>query len=146
MKQYKKRKQDQTLARNKDKKGARSGLGSQYQGAGTSQLKFSSEENTQLLLKHVNNMYRAAIRRFPSSSALRIQYGLFLVDRMRNQTKGLAELREAAKYNPPFDEQFIIYRYQLMSEDMNSSSNSEQGGAGVDIIGKFAYESNLRNF
>ena len=57
---------------------------------------------------------------------------------------------QAAAFNPPFDEQFIIFRYKKMSEDYgdmggDSHSGSSGGaGGGMDVIAKFAYESSIR--
>jgi hypothetical protein len=47
-------------------------------------------------------------------------------------------------FNPPFDEQFVIYRYQKMSEDFGDSPHGESHGGGMDVVAKFAYESSLR--
>ena len=49
------------------------------------------------------------------------------------------------QFNPPFDEQFLIFRYQKMMEDFGDSINEANAGGGeMDIVQKYAYESNLR--
>jgi hypothetical protein len=47
--------------------------------------------------------------------------------------------------NPPFDEQFLVYRYQKISEDFGEGGSGDaHGSGGMDIVAKFAYESSLR--
>ena len=49
----------------------------------------------------------------------------------------------SSQFRPPFDEQFIIYRYKKLSEDYNDNP-SEGQAAGMDVIAKFAYDSSFR--
>lgn len=104
-------------------------------------------------------MYKAAIHKFPSNTALRIQYASFLLEYMEKRKEALAEFQFIqTMLNPPFDEQFVIFRYIKHSEDFygGSSENSNSDGAGspndeglgaaanMDVIAKYAYESSLK--
>lgn len=100
-------------------------------------------DNYQLLIAHAKNMYRVGIQKFPTCTSLKIQYAFFLMERMNKKTEAIAELHNASLFNPPFDEQFIIYRYKKMSEDFGDSL-SEGSGGGLDVVAKFAYESSFR--
>ena len=65
---------------------------------------------------------------------------------LRKKQEGIAELTFASQFNPPFEEQFIIYRYQKMSEDFEDVNEDEDSEEEVDIVQKYAYESSLRQF
>ena len=67
------------------------------------------------------------------------------MERMNKKQEAIAELTQAELFNPPFDEQFIIYRYKKMSEDFGDSPHESHAG-GLDVVAKFAYESSLRQF
>ena len=56
-------------------------------------------------------MYRVGIAKFPDCTSLKIQYGLFLLEKMGKKNEALQELQHALNFDPPFDEQFIVYRY-----------------------------------
>ena len=62
---------------------------------------------------------------------------------MNKKQEAISELTQAEMFNPPFDEQFIIYRYQKMSEDFGDNPHEGHSG-GLDVVAKFAYESSLR--
>ncbi len=90
-------------------------------------------------------MYRQGIQKFPTCTSLKIQYAFFLMDRMNKKNEAIYELNQAASFNPPFDEQFLLYRYQKISEDFGDGSGSDQhGNGGIDMVAKFAYENSLR--
>ena len=56
-------------------------------------------------------MYRIGIKKFPDCTPLKIQYAFFLMEKMNKKAEAIVELTQASLYNPPFDEQFIIFRY-----------------------------------
>jgi len=67
------------------------------------------------------------------------------MERMSKKNEATAELEQANAHNPPFDEQFLIYRYQKISEDFGDGSGEGHGGnGGMDMVAKFAYEQSLR--
>lgn len=98
-------------------------------------------DNQQLLMQHAKNMYRAGIQKFPTCTSLRIQYAFFLMDQMNKKQEAGSELNQANELLPPFEEQFLIHRYQKLSEDFGDGANGEHGG---DLAAKFAYESSFR--
>ncbi len=49
-------------------------------------------DNYQLLLQHARNMYRQGIQKFPTCTALKIQYAFFLMERMNKKTEAIIEL------------------------------------------------------
>ena len=102
------------------------------------------QDNNQLLLQHAKNMYKVAIAKFPICTSLKIQFAFFLMERMNKKQDAIAELMQASLYNPPFDEQFVIYRYNKMSEDYGDSGSHDGQGGGLDVVAKFAYDSSLR--
>ena len=55
-------------------------------------------------------------------------------------------MQYALKFDPPFDEQFVIYRYKKMSEDFGESfSDGNIGNGGnSDIVNKQNYEKYFR--
>ena len=91
-------------------------------------------------------MYRLGIQKFPTCTALKIQYAFFLMDRMNRKPEAVAELMQAAALNPPFDEQFLVYRYQKISEDFGDGSGGDGhgGSGGMDLVAKFAYDQSLK--
>lgn len=86
-------------------------------------------------------MYRAGIQKFPSCTTLRVQYALFLMDLMNKKQESAAELNQANELSPPFEDEFLVYRYQKLSEDFGDGANGEHGS---DLAAKFAYESSFR--
>jgi hypothetical protein len=63
---------------------------------------------------------------------------------MNKKTDALNELSSALLLNPPFDEQFLLYRYQKLSEDFGEGGGDIHGNGGIDMAAKFAYENSLR--
>jgi hypothetical protein len=78
-------------------------------------------------------MYFYGIKKFPNNTSLRISYAFFLLERMQGKQQALQELNQAAQNKPPFDEQFIIYRYsRILKQEIQSKQTNEQSG--MDII------------
>jgi hypothetical protein len=57
--------------------------------------KSHKSEMQKLLLQHAKNMYKAAMRKFPTCTALRIQYAFFLLEHMKRKQEAIAELNFA---------------------------------------------------
>ena len=64
------------------------------------------------------------------------------MERLNKKTEAIAELTQAATFSPPFDEQFVIYRYKKISEDYGDAPG--EGHGGLDVVSKFAYDSSFR--
>jgi|LauGreDrversion4_2_1035121.scaffolds.fasta_scaffold40967_1 hypothetical protein len=63
---------------------------------------------------------------------------------LKRKQEGIAELTFTSQFNPTFEEQFIIYRYQKMAEDFDDVNEDEENEEEVDIVQKYAYESSMR--
>lgn len=69
---------------------------------------------------------------------------------MNKKQEALTELNIASTLSPPFDEEFIIYRYRKLAEeygDNGISGNNEdrnKGKGNIDVMTRFAYENNFR--
>ncbi len=62
------------------------------------------------LLLHALFLYELGISKYPNCTSLRVAYAFFLLERFHNKRRAQMELVSAEKYQPSFDEQFIIYR------------------------------------
>lgn len=83
---------------------AQSGNRANAQAASQNTVKSMKSEMNKLLLQHAKNMYRAAMRKFPTSTPLRIQYAFFLLQHMKRKQEAIAELTFANQFNPAFEE------------------------------------------
>ncbi len=61
------------------------------------------------------------------------------MDQMNKKQEATSELNQAFELSPPFEEEFLIHRYQKLADDF-SDANGEHG----DLAAKFAYESSFR--
>jgi len=95
LKQYK----SSVIQNSKNKKGQSSSSSQKRH----NQMK-ENTDNQQLLLQHAKNMYRAGIQKFPTCTALRIQYAFFLMDQMNKKQESAAELNQANELSPPFED------------------------------------------
>ena len=73
--------------------------------------KHSHTDDDLYLYQYVMTMYQNGISKFSLSTTLRINFSFFLMERMNNTKKALIELKNCEKYNPSFEEEFIIFRY-----------------------------------
>jgi hypothetical protein len=60
---------------------------------------------------------------------------------MNNKQQASLELSNAEKYNPKFDEQFIIYRYKKIIEE--TSSEVGEGEGNLDVVSNIAYQNHF---
>lgn len=101
----------------------------------------SNQENHSFLFQHTQTLYQNGISRFPNSASLRIFYSFFLLEKMKNKQQALLELTNAEKYNPRFDEQFIIYRYKKIIEETSSELGDGEGN--LDVVSNIAYQNHF---
>lgn len=90
------------------------------------------EETCQNLIKELNRVYLNGIKKFPTSTKLRISYAFFLMERMKRKDLAYAQFELAEKTKPTFDEEFIIYRFKKMYEENQGGQENEDNGD--DII------------
>ena len=89
-------------------------------------------------------MYFYGIKKFPNNTSLRISHAFFLLEKIDHKQQALAELGQAEQNKPPFDEQFIIYRYRKIVEDEVAEGQNEGVGGSLDVVGSLAFENHLR--
>lgn len=105
----------------------------------------SKSESVAFLYHHAQTMYQMAISKFPFCTSLRVNYSYFLMERMSNNRQALLELKNAEKYGPSFEEQFIIYRFnKLISEQGGGGEEAEEGE--LDMVSAMAYKNYFAEF
>ena len=108
-------------------------------------LKTNNIDAVVFLLQHCESLYQNAISRFPSDSAIRINYAFFLLERMNKKQQAVLELENTEKYNPVFEEQFTIYRYKKMLEEQTSEVNGDSDD-NLDIVSNIEYKNHFNLF
>ena len=97
------------------------------------------------LYEYAMEMYQNGISKFPSCTTLRINYSFFLMERMNNTKKALIELKNCEKYNPSFEEEFIIFRFcENGGADENGDDDDDEDG--LDIVSAIAYKNHFAMF
>ena len=92
-------------------------------------------------------MYQNGISKFSLSTTLRINYSFFLMERMNNTKKALIELKNCEKYNPSFEEEFIIFRYcENNTAQENDTEEEGDDDEGLDIVANIAYKNHFNTF
>ena len=97
------------------------------------------------LYQYVMNMYQNGISKFSLCTSLRINYSFFLMERMNNKKKALTELKNCEKYNPSFEEEFIIFRYDDKKNGGGGGGENE-GGQELDVVANLAYSNHSNMF
>ena len=99
------------------------------------------------LYQYVMTMYQNGISKFSLSTTLRINYSFFLMERMNNTKKALVELKNCEKYNPSFEEEFIIFRYcENNNAQQNDTEEEADDDEGLDIVANIAYKNHFNTF
>ena len=101
------------------------------------------------LYQYAMIMYQNGISKFPSCTTLRMNYSFFLMERMNNRKKALIELKNCDKYNPSFEEEFIIFRFcdnQAGSGGDGGDDDDDDDDDGLDIVSAIAYRNHLGMF
>jgi len=100
-------------------------------------------EKYALLIQLLYKMYSQGIKKFPNNTSLRIAYAFFLLEKMQSKQQALQELTSAEQNKPPFDEQFVIFRYKKIIEDEIAESQAE-GQGGLDVVSESAFQNHMR--
>ena len=122
--------------------------GETLSGGGKSEKSKNSHSDDDLYLyQYVMTMYQNGISKFSLSTTLRKNYSFFLMERMNNKKKALIELKNCEKYNPSFEEEFIIFRY-CESNAAQENEKEEEGDddEGLDIVAGIAYKNHFNTF
>jgi len=101
----------------------------------------------QILFRHADNMFKVGIQKFPNCTSLKMSYAFFLMHRLKKVHQALEELTNALEYSPPFDEQFIIFRYRRYCEESGyqteASGSSHQGSSSAQYETSFRQLQNM---
>ena len=110
--------------------------------------KNSHNDEVLYLYQYVMTMYQNGISKFSLCTSLRINFSFFLMERMNNTKKALTELKNCEKYNPSFEEEFIIFRYceNNKGQENNAEDEGDDDDEGLDIVANIAYKSHLDTF
>jgi PAS domain S-box-containing protein len=109
------------------------------------------------LMDHALHLFLKGLAKFPKCTFLRIQCALFLLEKMKKKSLALKQLFKTEKRNPPFDEQFLIYRLKyglvctttgrrVIEEEMTESSEQDSGAASLDIVSALAYQNHRQHW
>jgi hypothetical protein len=78
------------------------------------------------LLKQIDRMYKAGLKKFPDCTKLRLSYAFFYLEQMQNKKKAFEEFSETSQLEPSFDQQFNIYRFKkIIRENLEDRSENE---------------------
>jgi PAS domain S-box-containing protein len=66
-----------------------------------------------------------------------------LIEKTDSKQHALQELNSAEQNKPPFDEQFIIFRYRKIIEDEIAESKND-GNVGLDVVSEIAFQNHMR--
>lgn len=72
----------------------------------------SMDYSCQQVLKQVERMFKSGIKKFPDCTKLRMSYGFFQLEHMRNKEKAYEEFANSSKLDLSFQQQFNIYRFK----------------------------------
>jgi len=93
------------------------------------------------LILYINKVYIFGLNKFNSCTTLMISYAIFLIQFLKQKAKAKAMLENAEKDNPPFNEQFIIFRYK---KHINEEQDIFNNNGDSDVVSGIAYESHFR--
>lgn len=86
-------------------------------------------------------MFFYGIKKFPNNTNLRLAYSFYLLEYKKYKQQSLQELSMAEQNHPPFDVDFIIYRYKKIIEDEIAES---QNDGNMDIVSEMAFQNHMR--
>lgn len=94
------------------------------------------------LFMFAEKVFNIGLSKFPYSTSLRIKYGIFQWERLKNKNQALQQLSIAEKFSPPLDLRFVIFRYRkIISEEEESKTYV---GETLDLVSGIAYESHYK--
>ena len=110
--------------------------------------KNSQNDDDLYLYQYVMTMYQNGISKFSLCTSLRINFSFFLMERMNNTKKALIELKNCEKYNPSFEEEFIIFRYceNNAGQENDAEDEGDDDDEGLDIVANIAYKNHFNTF
>lgn len=88
-------------------------------------------------------MFKQGLIKFPDCTSLKIQYAIFLMGCLHKKNEAIDQLIASEAMRPPFDEQFLIFRYKKIYEEYGDGPH-DGANSGLDVVSKFAYESSFK--
>lgn len=89
----------------------------------------------------IYQMFYFGVKKFPNHTDLRLSFAYFLLNNLKFKQQALQELNQAEQTRPPFDVEFIIYRYKkIIEEEGNPSSGNNQYEGALNLISELALE------
>lgn len=106
-------------------------------------LDFGYDEQLLRVTYMINSYFTVMLQKKPYNSALRVQYALFLLDKLNQKQLALQEIVAAAGYKPSLSEQFMIFRLKKIIENELLDKKKEEKvlGLGFDSINELALNS-----
>ncbi len=96
-----------------------------------------------MLLTHVQDLYKRALKQYPESAGLRIRYAFFLLEYPEDRTNALKQFKKAERHNPALDESFVIYRSKKLLQDARPDGNNQRG-AKMGVVSSLVYNNYFR--
>jgi len=125
-----------------DKNSIPDGKSEKRENAQAKKMKVDQERK---LMEHAFHLFKKGLVKFPKCTFLRIQYALFLLEKMKNKNWALRQLMKSEKKNPSFAEQFLIYRFKrVIEEEMTESAGNDS--ANLDIVSALAYQNHRQHW
>ena len=91
----------------------------------------------------INSFFMNILQKKPYNPTLRIQYALFLLDKINQKQLALQEIINASNYKPAWDEEFLIFRFKKIIEEelLEKKKEDKLLGLSFDSINELALNS-----
>jgi hypothetical protein len=97
------------------------------------------DQSCQQVLKQIDRMFKAGIKKFPECTKLRMSYGFFQLEQIHNNERAYEEFTHSSRLDTSFQQQFNIYRFKkIIRENLESREGSD-----ADLIEMIRYENSV---
>jgi ubiquinone biosynthesis protein Coq4 len=97
------------------------------------------EYSCQQVLKKMERMFKAGIKKFPECTKLRMSYAFFQLEQLRNKERAYEEFTNSSRIDPTFQQQFNIYRFKkIIRENLEDREESE-----ADLIETIRFQNSV---
>lgn len=107
--------------------------------------KYVQIKEIKLFFNFIDRIFAREVAKRKRSTSLIISYAMFLYERLKQKELAFMMFQLAENYSPPFDEEFIIFRYKkiITEEDEKSTNNTANN---LDLVSEIAYDSHYKQF
>ena len=95
------------------------------------------------LLQHAEQLYKAAVSKYPFNAKLRLSYAIFLYKRLNKKQKGTNEILLLNRYTTNLEDSFLIYRAQRFIEEENEGHSDTENN--IKTVNSVTYKAILNN-